>query len=628
MVALLWLNQESWSQKLPVKWGKVTAEEWNMQEVFYDPEAPMVILCDFGVAQFSGSRLKISYHRRIKILKPEGIEEANVQLPYYAKDRVQSVGVLKAQTLKQVGGKTQSQALSSKDFFEKDLSEEWKMVNFTFPDVEVGSILEYSYVLTSENVVFLRSWDFQKKFPVAHSEFRATIPEYLDYKVFFQGTRLLQKYGQKPSSEWFLKNLPSLKPEPYMTTMEDFKEKLRFQLAGYYTDSGIPGNRHYETLMTTWPALGYELMSQTSFGSQLGKKSLAKNILANLDLSGKTPRQKSIDIYNYVSNTISWDGEYEKLAEHDLKEVLERKEGSSAEINLLLALLLSNADIKADPVLISTREHGRIAKNIPLLTQFNQVIVRVEIEGEAVLMDATDKMRPYNLLAEEDLNHDGLLIQKGKEPQWIEITPNPNNVRSVNMILDLQDLENPKANFECSVNGYFAMSVRKRVASGEKSVIRLVQNSHAPNLEYGSLGQLEKPLRIASDSFDIELMDNGDLVYVQPMLINYYQENPFKSPTRNYPIDFGSPFKEIYSVSVLIPEGYSVDEAPESAAIKLPGGYGYFTFQTQVSEGKVNILARLGISKPTMGYGIYGGLQEFYDILITKFSEQLVLRRD
>jgi hypothetical protein len=51
--------------------------------------------------------------------------------------------------------------------------------------------------------------------------------------------------------------------------------------------------------------------------------------------------------------------------------------------------MLNKAGIKADPVLISTRENG--VPVYPNRTVFNAVIAAAEIEGKQVLLDATNK---------------------------------------------------------------------------------------------------------------------------------------------------------------------------------------------------------------------------------------------
>ncbi len=616
-------------QAPPLKWGKVNKEEWQLQEVSFDPEASAVVLYDYGVARFLRTRLSITYHRRIKILKPDALDLADVSLNYYSKDRVQSISALKAQTLNMEGGKIQKHALAGNEFYDQKHSEEWSSVKFTFPAVSAGSIIEYSYTLNSENVVFLREWEFQHDYPILHSEFRAAIPEYLDYKVFFQGSRLISKYGGSPSSRWVLENIASLKPEPYITTLDDYNERLRFQLVGYYIHNPAVSGPEYKSILTSWKSLSEELWAHTYFGSQIKKRGVAKEILDKLRVSGKKDLEELKTIYQWVAQNINWNDDHQFIADRDMKEVYQSRKGTSAEINLLLIMLLTQAGFKVHPLLLSTRSHGQISKNIPLLSQFNQVIASVELEnGEpALLLDATDPLRPYNLVAHADLNGHGLLLIEKEEPQWVDIKP-PLSTRSILIALDLRSHGKVLATIQGSFHGYYGVRARAKIQQ-EKPVLDLdPQITELPKFHFQDLQQAEKPLTVTSDTLNFEISHAGDLLYMKPLLLDLYGENPFKTPNRVYPIDFGSPFKEAFTIILHIPQEYSFEEIPESIAVKLPRDYGKFQYQAETHDDQLRLSILLHISRPVIGYGMYDQLRQFYDILVSKLNSQVVLRRD
>ena len=50
-----------------------------------------------------------------------------------------------------------------------------------------GAVVEYAYTVTSDFFFNLQDWTFQREIPVRWSEFRASIPEYFDYKMLMQG---------------------------------------------------------------------------------------------------------------------------------------------------------------------------------------------------------------------------------------------------------------------------------------------------------------------------------------------------------------------------------------------------------------------------------------------------------
>lgn len=86
------------------------------------------------------------------------------------------------------------------------------------------------------------------------------------------------------------------------------------------------------------------------------------------------------------------------------------KTGNVAEINLMLTSMLRYAGLEANPVLISTRSNG--IAYYPTIAAFNYVVSAVDISGELVLLDATEKYSNINVLPFRDLNWIGRLVKK------------------------------------------------------------------------------------------------------------------------------------------------------------------------------------------------------------------------
>src|SRR5206468_12238388 len=164
------------------------------------------------------------------------------------------------------------------------------------------------------------------------------------------------------------------------------------------------------------------LHDYNSFGKQLkGYTSVRKQADAVVQgIDG--PLGRIVAIYDFVRNAIVWDGTNRIMTHEDLDDILEAKQGNSADINLLLTLMLDEIGIKANPVLLSTRRNGRIQKQYPITDQFDYVIARAEVGDMEYLLDATDRLRPYYLLPLRALNHLGLSVEKHSYA-WITIAP-------------------------------------------------------------------------------------------------------------------------------------------------------------------------------------------------------------
>ena len=103
--------------------------------------------------------------------------------------------------------------------------------------------------------------------------------------------------------------------------------------------------------------------------------------------------------------------------EDKLKAVFEKGFAGSGQLNLMLLVLLREAGIAADPVLTSTRSHGKMYEDYPLLDQFNHLLIMAEVDGKSMILEATDPLRPMGCPDMETLNKRGWNTEKG----WVDI---------------------------------------------------------------------------------------------------------------------------------------------------------------------------------------------------------------
>lgn len=98
ILILLILPNFLFSQEM--RFGKYNDAEFIYSEVEFEPEADAVVLQEASYNMFLGVVLESKIHRRIKVLKESGKEQANVTLKYYkGNDRIQDIYKIKAQTV-------------------------------------------------------------------------------------------------------------------------------------------------------------------------------------------------------------------------------------------------------------------------------------------------------------------------------------------------------------------------------------------------------------------------------------------------------------------------------------------------------------------------------------------------
>lgn len=200
-IMLIGTANASANNQPPIKYGSILKEDIQMTTYKPDPDAPAVVLCDYGTVRV-GPRTEYIRHVRIKILKEEGLKYAQVEVPYRSFNHYEEIQGFKGQTFNEnEKGKVVKSKTSSADIKEVNLDSKNKKLILTLPSVKVGSVIEYKYTIVSLDLVKLRDWYFQSEIPTLWSEFRVSVPYKLNYLVTYQKGKPLSLDDQKNISE-------------------------------------------------------------------------------------------------------------------------------------------------------------------------------------------------------------------------------------------------------------------------------------------------------------------------------------------------------------------------------------------------------------------------------------------
>ena len=644
---VLYLNLTA--QETSIKWGKIPEEELKMASYALDTAAAALVLADIGYFTYDlhapDQLTELNVHRRIKILKRNGFSEGDIEIPYYSKDRYQDIIQLKAQIFNPDGSK---RSIEKKDFFEEKTAEGYTTKKFTFPEIQVGSVIEYSYVMQTKDWVRIPTWYFQTDIPVRLSEYVLNIPEFLEFVIISRGRELdrneqfLESGIGIRNRKYILavKDAPALKEEAFITTMTDYTAHVIFQI------SGTVQNGVREPYLSDWPTVAKQLLEDESFGKRIDRKANfndAYDKVAPLVASAKTPEEKLKTIYHFVLDHIKWDGTNGIYQTEPLNKVFELKKGDAAGVNLMLIALLKAFGFDAKPLLVSTREHGQPIELYPIRSQFNYVLAYLKHNDKIQLLDATHRQRPMGLPAIRALNNKGWIVDPEK-PAWLDIVPGrSSSTRMFNITLN----EEGKAvgKIVSAYDGYAALEVREELTKKDDPQ----SSAQAPeedkdedvsatlaNIEYDSvtIKNLDDIYKTLAYNAKVVIPEggtvNGDFIYLNPVLHPAFDENPFKQTVREYPVDIPYPLSHRYILNLTIPEGYAVEQMPEQVSLSLPENGGKFTFLISKLAGTsrtFQINSTIQINQVHFEPEEYAVIKKFFDLIIEKQQEQLVLKK-
>ncbi|HEX6891444.1 MAG TPA: DUF3857 and transglutaminase domain-containing protein [Chryseolinea sp.] len=634
------ISQNLIAQKAPIKFGEIPVEDLKMTSYDRDSSAAAVVLTDYGEAYINVSSvdalLLFERHVRIKILKKEGLEWANGSIPlYHSGGGGEKITSFKAATYNLENGKVVETKMSKDNSFKEKFNKNINLQKFTLPNVKVGSVIEYSYTISSEYLANFPDWKFQYDIPVRLSEYWALFPEFFIFEKYMQGYIPVTTYEvkSKPGADFQVqahhyvsKDVPAFKAEPFMTSEDNYVSKINFALAYINYPSG-----KIEEIMGSWAKLNTELLESESFGKIITGSGFLKKKVEEITAGIVDPMQKVAAIHSYIKNTLEWDGEKDYTASSLKKVFDEAKKGTSGDINLALASMLEKINIPVDMVLLSTRDHGFVRKEFPMSSQFNYVICRAKVGDKTLLLDATDKHLPLQLLPERCINGQGLVIS-ATDHGWINIETKAKSRTAVSGEFTVLDDGTLKGKLNYISEGYDAHRYRTAfVTKGEKEYVKdFLQNKSwtVDKSEFQNVKAVDENLvQVHNVTVQEQSTVAGDVMYINPFVDMQVKENLFKLEKREYPVDYGSPVEKLYLCKISIPEGYVVDELPKSAVIKLPNNSARYIYNMAQTGNAITLTSNLQINNSLFSQDEYPILREFYTQLVAKQAEQIVFKK-
>ncbi|WP_045688376.1 DUF3857 domain-containing protein [Hymenobacter sp. AT01-02] len=653
----------------PIKFGKIDEKDLSEANFVADSAAEAVVLCDYGRSRFEvgSDDFKVVFERvaRIKILKKSGYDHATISVPLYHKNgKEEKLTNLRGLTYNVVNGQVVKDKLEGDAIFKEESGPNWTVRKFTLPNVRKGSVIEFTYTVNSDFIFNFQDWTFQSDIPVRWSEYRASIPEYFDYKMLLQGyeplavqerTEGMGQYsvrwaptitpglnGGRESGgsasltprvtnyRWAMKDVVPLREEPYMTTTADYVSHIDFELAGI-TWPGQP----YKSVIDSWEKINSELIQDENFGGQLSKGSFLKAEMATLKTKYPDPAARAAAVHQFVRQAVKYNGRAGVYSSVPIRRVYEQKTGTAADVNLLLIALLREAGLTAHPVLLSTRDHGRANEMLPLLSNFNYVVGMVTLgENQELYVDATEELAPCGMLPYRCLNGQGRLVTaKDADARWVPLasaSKRQQMYRQIQLVLD--EKGGLTGTVRQEYGGYRALSQRDRLRTlGEKKYIEELLADHdgwsIPKYTFQQRDALHQPLLLEYEFTSAGAEAPASTLYINPMRQFGMDKNPFLHEDRRFPVDFGALLDETVIMNITVPTGYELEETPKSGIVDLPNGGGRFLYSVQPTPGKIQITSRLNLLKPVYSAEEYVYLREFFNQLLTKQGEQLVLKK-
>ena len=598
-----------------------------------------------------GFTVNHEYTYRIKIYKKEGLSWANFEVPYYVgyEDmNDESVKFSNVVTYNIEDGTVVKTKLNSEGSFKKNVNEYWNLATISMPNVKVGSVIEFKYILKSENIVKFPVYDNQYDIPINYSEYITEIPEIFIYKPVLKGyvkvksdakfvngsqnyedeyKRTVSLKYRQINSSYIAENIPAIKEEDYVDNIRNYKSSIQNELERTrYPEQPV------KDYSITWEGVAKTIFENKNFGKELNEQLYLIQDVKMILKNAVSDEEKLDVIFKFVQSKMNWNKEDGYFTEKGVKKAYLEKTGNVAEINFILIAMLKLAGINANPVLISTVEHG--VPSFPSRIVFNYVIAAADLEGKQILLDATHKYATQNILPLNVLNWTGRLIKQDGTSQEINLVPTIPSKVNYTLMTKINNLGHITGKFRLQKTAYEAYSFREKYANqNEENYLEKLENNLDGILinDYSVENRdtdMSKPV-IETFTFTSENHCEiiGGKMFIDPLLFFTLKKNPFVQETRKMPIYFGYPKQEKYNINLEIPEGYLVESIPKSMKIASEDNVILFVMNSQVEGNKIQIIITKEINAAILEAEYYSNLKNFFQKIIDKQNEKIVLKK-
>jgi hypothetical protein len=642
-------------KKKPYKFEAISAEMLQRRAYPIDSSARTIVLADVGECYIESNNkhsltLTMHRHKRIHFLGKGDFSEATFQVFLFhgsasSSDELEG---LKAVSYNLENGKVTETRLPKGDVFTEKKTRNLDIKKFTLPSVREGTIIDVEYKYTTESIA-IPAWAFQGNNPTLWSDYTVAIPQFFEYMFLAKGNLPLYINEQKKRNQlydfghpdftaekgmqfytdvvehhWVMKDVPGFRMDGFLSSPYNYLNRIEFQLAA--VKDPLP----YRNMIPTWGQKIEELLRDDHFGHKLDKENPYLNEVMK-DLKTGTQLEQARKIFDYVHSHIKCTGEPGIYLDQTVKEVFQSGKGTIPETNLLLVTMLRNAGMDAAPVVLSTREHGKVESAYPMLNRFNYLVVMLRIDGEVTYLDASQPRIGFGHLPARCYN--GLSTVVDEFARIVDLSANSLQEKKLTAVL-LNDITSTsiRGTFQ-QVPGYYE-SERLRSLLQDKGKDALAKElwKDLPTqvkcsaLQVDSSSRYEYPLGLKAN-VEVDL-SGDDVIFINPMMGEAQKENPFKSTDRNYPVEMPYTQDETYMLTLFVPDGYTVDELPKPARIYLnEKKEGSFEYAVGLDNGMISIRSSVRFSRANFEPEEYEALREFVNVIVAKHREQIVLKK-
>jgi hypothetical protein len=641
------------------EWQQPTLEELSMTA---DPAAPGASAVILNMDENDDDNLKTQeIYVREKILTEAARADADAEIRYQR--GTYTVSEVAGRTIHPDGTIVPFTAKPFKKLISRRQGWHYQAKAFSLPDVQVGSIIEYRYVIRyQDKYTAPPTWYLQGRYFVHKAHFRFTplvlkegevvldsrqrsslglawvsiLPPGLDVKfVPIPGKRnLTMQGGLKDYYELNASDIKAIAHEEFQPPIEGLSYRVLFY------------NRFYDTADQFWKGEGKNWSKVADHF--IGPGDGVKQAIGQLTLPADTPEQKLHKLYNAVMTVENTDltrehsKEEEKAAGVDIikssDDVWARKRGNSDQIAMLFVGMARAAGFRAYLMAVTNRDDNIFEKELPSMDQLNGDIVIVEVDGNDRFFDPGSRYCTFGQVHWKHSQTAGLRqVDGGTALSRTVAMPYKDSQEDWAARLQMDNVGSMSGIVQMRYTGAPALTWRQAILRGDMTEeTKDLEDSLKEKMPAGLTVKLKSLL--AQDDPDQPLIAQFNVsgqiatstskrMFIPGQLFQVGAKPMFTSTIRENPVYFDYPVTELNDVQITLPAGLSVESMPKPEK-EMMQQKALYSVTAGVKGNAVSIVRSMIVGTFLYPASEYAELRDFFGKVNAGDQEQLVLKND
>jgi len=602
-----------------------------------------------------------SVYVRLKVLTDKGKDYANVELNYGRPNSGggYTIGDIAGRTIHPDGtiipftGKPYEKLIEKTQGYEgfKHMAKV-----FTLPDVEVGSIIEYRYTLRYDDHYYMSpDWFIQSELFLrkGHYVWKPTSEQLVSkrqgreqltntigwFPVLPTGTETKQTrlpgIGMQEGQLILEVNVHDIPPSPkeeFMPPISAFTYRVLF----YYSP--------YRSAEEFWKSEG-KFWSKDS-DKFIGPGPKVSAAVRELTAASDTTDQKLRKLYAAIMQLENTDftREHERAEDkaaglrevHNTDDILERKRGSSDQLAELFIAMARASGMKAYPFAVTNRNRSIFTKGYLSLSQLDDIIAVVNVDGKEQFFDPGSRYCPYGHLEWKHTFAGGLRQVEGGGTVIAETSGEPYTASRIQRVanLNMDDHGEVTGTVKMTYMGAPALKWRHRSLSGDQASLERELRTSIEQLLPGGmevkvasiekLANYEEPLNVFFNVKGPIGAPTGKRLLIPGDIFTSNEKASFPHEKREIPVYFDYTHMVQDAVRVNLPASIKIESVPSSDRQQLMNA-ALYNLTTSSTPNSVTVRRDFSLGEFLFSTKDYANLRAFYNKMETKDQESVVL---